>query len=79
MNLLPKKVSNKKRYLLKIFYLTSKRRKFVPEYFETNISYLPVNNIGENIQSFVFFEEKNTSSTLYEDDVIEYKRRTVVS
>ena len=34
----------------------------MPEYFEINITHLPVNNIGKNIKSLTFYGSKNTSS-----------------
>ena len=50
---------------------SSQRRKVVPKYFETYLSHLPVNNIGETIQCLVFYGSKNTSSALNEDNVRE--------
>ena len=49
----------------------SKSRTVVPEHFETNTAHLPIINIGENVQSLVFYGSKNTDSALYENDVRE--------
>ena len=59
--------------------MTPQRRKVVPEYFEAFLSHLPVNNIGANIQSVIFYGSKNTSSTFNENGVREEIRRTVTS
>ena len=59
--------------------MTSKRRKSVSEYFETNKEHLPVNNIGESIQSHVFYGSKHTSSALNENESREEIRRSVTS
>ena len=76
MNLLPKRI-RQLRLPFRDFLFDVKN---VPEYFETNISHLPVNNIGENIQSLVFYgPSKDISSALYENDVTEEIRCTVTS
>ena len=75
MNLLPKRI-RQLRLPFRDFLFHVKN---VPKYFETNISHLPVNNIGENIQSLVFYGSKDTSSALYENDVTEEIRCTVTS
>ena len=49
MNLLKKKVINQVMLPFREFGLTSQRRNVFPEYFQTQISHLPVHNIEENV------------------------------